>query len=85
LSELKFSTWFSHFRAARAGLIGLAVLVAVLPQLPVEVAAARSDKVDDAVRHMGAQSAESVPVLITRRSTSGALDNLNAHGAQIRS
>ena len=50
----------------------------------MNVSAAPPDKVDATVRHLAAQSSNGVNVLITRRSTSGVLNTLNAHHAQIR-
>lgn len=60
-------------------------MLASVSILPFGVAAAPQDKVDGSVRHLAtANPGGSVPVLIARRSASGGLGTLKAHGATIR-
>jgi len=82
---LKFPRWSAGRRSASSSLLGLAVLLASVSLVPVSAGAAAADKVDGTLRHLAAQTTETrLPILITRRTTSGVLDTLKAHGANVR-
>ena len=74
---MKYSRWF----------LAAATLVASASATPLTVAAEPRDKIDATVRHLVDQTgAESISVLITRRSRSSAvLNTLRAHNADIKS
>lgn len=72
---LKLSRWL---------LAPTALLLAATPLAPMTVSAAPPDKVDGLVREQAAHSSSGLAVLITRRSTTGTLNTLNAHHALIR-
>ena len=60
------------------------MLLASVSAVPLNVAAAQHDKVDATVRQQAAAHPGDVPVLITRRSSSGALQTLNTHHAKVK-